>query len=74
MPIGGSKSLIFMLLAAYNNAGLTIVIIPLLLLRQDLLRRCELARLRAIAWDGRSPADAVLIIFITPKLVKEDTF
>jgi superfamily II DNA helicase RecQ len=30
MLIGGSKSLIFILPAAYNNAGLTIIIIPLL--------------------------------------------
>ena len=45
MLIGGSKSLIFILLAAYNNAGLTIVVIPLFFLRQDLLRRCKLASL-----------------------------
>ena len=30
MPIGGGKSLMFILLAAYNNIGLIIVIIPLL--------------------------------------------
>ena len=45
MLIGGGKSLMFILPAAYNNAGLTIVVVPLLSLRQDLLRRCELARL-----------------------------
>jgi superfamily II DNA helicase RecQ len=33
IPIGGGKSLIFILPAAYNNAGLTIIIIPLLSLR-----------------------------------------
>jgi hypothetical protein len=49
MPIGGGKSLMFMLPAACDNAGLTVVVIPLLSLRQDLLRRCELARLRAMA-------------------------
>jgi superfamily II DNA helicase RecQ len=33
MLIGGSKSLIFILPATYNNAGLIIVVIPLLSLR-----------------------------------------
>ena len=33
MPIDGSKSLIFILPAAYNNIGLIIVVVPLLSLR-----------------------------------------
>ena len=35
--IGGGKSLMFILPAAYNNAGLTIIVVPLLSLRQYLL-------------------------------------
>lgn len=74
MPTGGGKSLMFILLAACDNAGLTIVVVPLLSLRQDLLRRCELAGLQAVAWDGRSPADAASIVFVTPEAVEADSF
>jgi superfamily II DNA helicase RecQ len=39
MPTGGGKSLLFMLLAAASGDGVTIVVVPMTALRQDMAER-----------------------------------
>jgi superfamily II DNA helicase RecQ len=39
MPTGGGKSLLFMLPAAASRDGVTIVIVPMVALRQDIYKR-----------------------------------
>jgi superfamily II DNA helicase RecQ len=39
MPTGGGKSLLFMLPAAASRDGVTIVIVPMVALRQDMCKR-----------------------------------
>jgi superfamily II DNA helicase RecQ len=41
MPIGGGKSLTFMLLARCSLGGVTIVVVPLTALEGDIVRRCK---------------------------------
>jgi len=52
MRTGGGKSLFFMLPAASTRTGVTIVIIPLNSLREDLKDRCNKAGISCAEWDG----------------------
>ena len=49
---GAGKSLLFMLPAACSD-GLTIVVVPLISLREDLKRRCSEAGISYVEWDSR---------------------
>jgi superfamily II DNA helicase RecQ len=42
MPIERGKSLLFMLLAWAKQSGTTVVIVPLIALRGDMMRQCQL--------------------------------
>ena len=46
MRTGGGKSLFFMVLAASSKEGVSIVVVLLTLLREDLRDRCAKARIR----------------------------
>ena len=46
---GSSKSLLFMLPAAGSEDGLTIVMVPMLSLQEDVKRRCEAVGIRCVA-------------------------
>lgn len=69
---GGGKSLSFMLPAYAGHGGVTVVVLPLVALRDDLVRRCEQAQVRAAVWrSSRAEAmdpDAALV-FTTPESV-----
>ena len=41
MPTGSKKSILFILPAFYGVGGVTIVVVPLIVLKQDLRRRCQ---------------------------------
>ena len=67
MATGGGKSLLFMLPAACSTGGMTVVVVPLISLRQDLRRRCEAMGMRCEEWDGRRPPDAAAVVLVTPE-------
>lgn len=67
MRTGGGKSLFFMIPAAGSRDGVTIVVVPVVSLRQDLVDRCEKVGLSIAAWDGSRPPYHARIIFITPE-------
>jgi len=56
MRTGGGKSLFFMIPAMCSRDGITIVIIPLNSLRDDLQRRCIKAGISCTVWDGTRPS------------------
>lgn len=70
MPTGAGKSMLFMLPAFVGVGGLTIVVVPLLALRIDLVTRCKKANIRVAEWDGRKAVDGASIVLVTPEATK----
>ena len=67
MRTGGGKSLFFMVPAASSREGVSIVVVPLISLREDLRDRCSQAGIRCAEWDGRSPPFWASIVLVTPE-------
>lgn len=67
MRTGGGKTMLFMLPAIGSPHGLTVVVVPVVSLRQDLRERCEQAGIRCVEWDGQRPPYDAQIVFITPE-------
>jgi superfamily II DNA or RNA helicase len=67
MATGGGKSLLFMLPAWAEQEGLTVVVVPLVALREDMQRRCDELGIKCAAWDWRRPPDDATIVLVTPE-------
>ncbi|KAL2843525.1 hypothetical protein BJX68DRAFT_270023 [Aspergillus pseudodeflectus] len=67
MPTGGGKSMLFMLPVWAVPGGTTIVVVPLILLRQDMARRCRQVGVSCVAWDRQRPPDEAAIVLVTPE-------
>ncbi|KFA52434.1 hypothetical protein S40293_10263 [Stachybotrys chartarum IBT 40293] len=64
---GGGKSLTFLLPAFYCPQGITIVIVPLVALREDLHRHYNKLGIQSYIWTRRMGAIPTTILFITPE-------
>jgi superfamily II DNA helicase RecQ/uncharacterized C2H2 Zn-finger protein len=64
---GGGKSLSFMLPAYCVPGGVTIVIAPLVSLKEDLQRRCEELKIDSTIWSSRQPNHTASVILVTPE-------
>jgi superfamily II DNA helicase RecQ len=73
MPTGGGKSMLFML-PAWVSGGLTVVVVPLIALRQDLEKRCAAAGISCIEWESRRPPDEAAIVLVTPESALSEDF
>ncbi|OTB17504.1 hypothetical protein K445DRAFT_316120 [Daldinia sp. EC12] len=72
---GGGKSLSFMLPAYCAPDGITLVVVPLVALREDLQRRCTEAGIRSFVYRAREPTDSdVSIVFVTPETLTTKSF
>lgn len=59
LPTGGGKSLMFQLASVLPNAGVTVVILPLVVLHQDLQSQCSALGLSYDVWEtGHAPDNA----------------
>lgn len=62
LPTGAGKSLLFMLPCTLPNAGTTILIVPLVSLRRDLMRRMRELHIEYVEWLPGETRDAPLIM------------
>ena len=62
LPIGAGKSLLFMLLCTLPDARTTILIVPLVSLYGDMLRRVKEARIDHLEWQLGERREAALIL------------
>ncbi|KAJ5571339.1 hypothetical protein N7535_004999 [Penicillium sp. DV-2018c] len=76
MPSGGGKSMLFMLPAwvAQHMGGMTIVVVPLIALRAELIGRCEAAGIPCVEWDSHRHPDHAGLVFVTPEAIHTDEF
>jgi superfamily II DNA helicase RecQ len=67
MPTRAGKSLLFMLPAWAEQGGTTVVVVPLIALREDIMRRCTKLGISCAKWDSRRPPDAAAVVLVTPE-------
>jgi superfamily II DNA helicase RecQ len=61
LPTGAGKSMLFMLPCTLPDAGITILIVPLVSLRADLLRRIEELKIDHLEWLPGESREAALV-------------
>jgi superfamily II DNA helicase RecQ len=74
MRTGGGKSLMFMLPASVKDAGTTVVVTPLIALKQDMRRRCRELGLECQEWDARRKIHDSCILLVTPEAAVSQGF
>ncbi|RYO26416.1 hypothetical protein AA0113_g12493 [Alternaria arborescens] len=74
MPTGAGKSMLFMLPAWAEQGGTTVVVVPLVSLRGDMMRRCKELGISCAEWESRRPPDAAAIVFVTPESAVGEAF
>jgi superfamily II DNA or RNA helicase len=74
LPTGGGKSLLFQLPASYDQRGTTVLIVPLVALRQQMMARCASYGIYAREWDPRQPPDQAQLVIATPEAATSTAF
>ena len=62
LPTGSGKSLLFMIQPFVTPGELVVVIVPLLALQQDLLKKCKRTGLNAVLWKERNQSGIHIVI------------
>ena len=62
LPTGAGKSMLFMLPCTLSDAGITILVVPLVSLRGDLLRRLALLQIDHLVWLPGERREAALVL------------
>ncbi|CAK7237488.1 hypothetical protein SCUCBS95973_009973 [Sporothrix curviconia] len=71
---GSGKSLAFLLPAAVRPDGMTVVVVPLLVLQSDLVRRCQAASIRCAVWSNTNKTPDATLVFCTPENATNTAF
>ena len=74
MPTGSGKSVLFMLPAWVEAGGVTVVVVPLNGLREDMVFRCKKFGIRCAVWDDYRQPDGATIVLVTPEKALDDAF
>lgn len=67
LPTGGGKSLLFMLPAAIEKEGVTVVIVPFISLVNDLIDRCKAYDLEVVEWTSEQSSWATITIVVVER-------
>jgi superfamily II DNA helicase RecQ len=77
MGTGGGKSMVFMLPASCKGSGsdgITVVVVPLVALRGDMMRRCRDFGIECVEWSAREAQEWASIVLVTPEVAVTDSF
>ena len=74
MATGEGKSMLFMLPALCGPSGMTIVVVPLIALRQDMMRRCVELGIVCKEWTQGQHPDGANIVLVTPESAVSEAF
>jgi len=74
MGTGGGKSMGFMLPAWCSKDGVSVVVVPLIALRQDMMIRCRGMGIPCREWSRGSIPHAARLIFVTPESAISEDF
>jgi superfamily II DNA helicase RecQ len=61
MPTGAGKGMLFMLPAWAEQGVTSMVVVPLIALRRDMIRRCKLLGISCAEWECRHPPDGAAV-------------
>ncbi|MGI4799967.1 MAG: DEAD/DEAH box helicase [Janthinobacterium lividum] len=67
MATGEGKSVLFMLPAICAPDGLTVVVVPLIALRQNMIKRCKELGIACGEWVAGKQFDNASMVFVTPE-------
>lgn len=73
LPTGGGKSALFMLPCSLPDSGITILVVPLVSLRVDLIRRLQALKMDYLVWSPGERREAQLI-FVTVEAASTKDF
>ena len=73
MGTGMGKSLSFML-PALTSTGATVVVVPLLALKNDLKDRCIQAGIECVEWDSERPHEWASVVLVVPEAAVSASF
>lgn len=72
LATGMGKSLVFQLPCALPNAGTTVVVVPLVVLRLDLMRRCRALGIDCQEWTTNHQTRAPLVLLSVEAAVSDE--
>ncbi|GIC93042.1 uncharacterized protein Aud_009521 [Aspergillus udagawae] len=67
MPTSRGKSMLFMVPAFTAPGGTTIIMVLLIALQADMIRRCQELSISCVLWESQRPPNAASIVLVTPK-------
>jgi superfamily II DNA helicase RecQ len=74
MPTGAGKSMLFMLPAWAEQGGTSIVVVPLIALGRDMMRRCKLLGISCAEWECQHLPDGAAVVLVTPESAVSEAF
>jgi len=74
MIIKEEKSLLFMLSTWCSQSDISIVVMSLIALRQNMKQRCKRMNITCVEWNSRWSLDAIKIVLVTSKFAMSDEF